>query len=153
MIMKLGPLFQISSTKTVWNAPNEGLTMTSYPVFNQTSLSRKPCITAQKLLWNAIRKSWSLFQNALWKSACNAPWRRTDDDDISGTCQHMMLHPFRSVGQYCYYLLKSSGVWNLKSNIRPILCFEPHTDIGSVFRLHILQYNAELICLKYYWGP
>jgi len=26
-------------------------------------LSRKPCIPDKKLLWNAIRKSWSLFQN------------------------------------------------------------------------------------------
>jgi len=30
---------------------------------NKTSLSRKPCIPDEKLLWNAIKKSWSLFQN------------------------------------------------------------------------------------------
>jgi len=31
-----------------------GLTMTSFPVCNKTSLSRKPCIPDIKLLWNAI---------------------------------------------------------------------------------------------------
>jgi len=39
--------------------------MTSYPACNKASgesLSREPCITDKKLLWNAIRKSWSLFQ-------------------------------------------------------------------------------------------
>jgi len=30
---------------------------------------RKPCIPYKKLLWNAIRKSWSLFQNPSWKIA------------------------------------------------------------------------------------
>jgi len=34
---------------------------------NKTSLSRKPYIRVKQLLWNAIRKSWSLFQNPSWK--------------------------------------------------------------------------------------
>jgi len=37
-----------------------GLTMTSYPVGNKTSLSRKPCIADKKILWITIMKSWSL---------------------------------------------------------------------------------------------
>jgi len=28
----------------------------------------------KKLLWNFIRKSWPLFENPSWKSACSAPW-------------------------------------------------------------------------------
>jgi len=51
--------------------------MTSYPVGNKTSLSRKPYIPDKKLQWNAIRKSWSLFQNPSWKIAWSAPLRRT----------------------------------------------------------------------------
>jgi len=43
--------------------PDGGLTMTSYPVGNKTSLSRKPYIADKKLQWNAVRKSWSLFRN------------------------------------------------------------------------------------------
>jgi len=39
--------------------PRGGLTKTSCPIDNRTSLSRKLCITAEKLLWNAIMKSWS----------------------------------------------------------------------------------------------
>jgi len=38
--MKLGSLFKILSTKTVWKAPSGGLIMTSYPVGNKTLLSR-----------------------------------------------------------------------------------------------------------------
>jgi len=43
--------------------PGGGQMMTSYPVCNKTSLSWKPCIPDKTLglLWNAIRKSWSLF--------------------------------------------------------------------------------------------
>jgi len=42
-------------------APYGGeITMTSYPAFNKTSLSWKPCIPDKKFLWTAIRKSWSL---------------------------------------------------------------------------------------------
>jgi len=57
-------------------APHGGeITMTScpacnisYPACNKTrSLSRKPCIPDKKLIWNAIRKAWSLFQNPSWK--------------------------------------------------------------------------------------
>jgi len=58
--------------------------MTSHPVWNKTTLSRKPCIPDIKLRWNAIRNSCSLFQNPTWKCACSAPRRRTDDDNISG---------------------------------------------------------------------
>jgi len=49
-----------SVMKNRLNAPPGGeITMTSYPVGNKTSLSQKPCIPDKKLLWNAIRKSWS----------------------------------------------------------------------------------------------
>jgi len=72
------------ATKLCETPPNGGLTMMSYPVCNKTSLPRKPCITAEELLWNAIRKSWSLFQNPACKIACSTPWWRTDDDVISG---------------------------------------------------------------------
>jgi len=61
-----------------------GLTMTPYPPFNKTSLSRKPCIADKKLLWITIRKSWSLFQNPSWKISWIALWRRNHDDVISG---------------------------------------------------------------------
>jgi len=50
--------------------------MTSYPVCNKTSLSRIPCMVTKKLLWNAMRKSWSLFQNPSCKIAWSAPWQR-----------------------------------------------------------------------------
>jgi len=56
----------------------------SYSACNKTSLSRKPYIPDKNLLRTAIRKSWSLFQNPSWKCAWSAPWRRTDDDVISG---------------------------------------------------------------------
>jgi len=39
--------------------PSGEITMTSYPVDNETPLSRKPCIPDKKLLWITIRKSWS----------------------------------------------------------------------------------------------
>jgi len=64
--------------------PGGEITMTSYPACNKTSLSRKPCIPDNNLLWNVIRKSWALFQNPSWKFAWSAPWRRTDDDVTSG---------------------------------------------------------------------
>jgi len=38
-------------------------------------ISRKPCIPDKKLLWNTVRKSWSLFQNPSWKIAWSAPGR------------------------------------------------------------------------------
>jgi len=40
--------------------------------FAITSLSRKPFIKAKKLLWNAIRKSFWLFQTPSWKNTCGA---------------------------------------------------------------------------------
>jgi len=64
--------------------PGREITMTSYPACNKTSLSRKRCIADKKLLWFAIRKSWSLFQNLSWKIAWSATWRRNHDDVISG---------------------------------------------------------------------
>jgi len=60
--------------------PSGEITMTSYPVCNKTSISRKPCIPDKMLLWNVIRKSWSLFQNASWKIPCSTPWWRNHDD-------------------------------------------------------------------------
>jgi len=47
--------------------------MTSYPACNTTSLSRKPCIRDKKLIWNTIRKSWTLFQNPSWKISLKRP--------------------------------------------------------------------------------
>jgi len=44
MIMKLGSLFQIPSTKPCETPPSGEITMTLYPVGNKTSLSRKLCI-------------------------------------------------------------------------------------------------------------
>jgi len=38
----------------------EKIMMTSYPACNKTLLSQKPCIRDTKLLWNTIRKLWSL---------------------------------------------------------------------------------------------
>jgi len=64
--------------------PSEEITMTSYPPCNKTSLSRKSCIPDNKLIWNTIKKSWSHYQNPLWKIAWNTPWQRNHDDVISG---------------------------------------------------------------------
>jgi len=61
-----------------------GLTMTSYPVGNKTSLSRQPCIPDKTLLRITLRKPWSLFQNRSWKFARSASWRRNHDDVITG---------------------------------------------------------------------
>jgi len=60
------------------------ITTTSHPAWNKTTLSRKPCILDKKLLRNAIRKSWSLFQNPSCKIAWSAPWRSNHDDVIAG---------------------------------------------------------------------
>jgi len=79
-----GHSFRIRHKNSPEAPPGGGLTMTSYPVGNKTSLSRKPCIADKKLLWNAIRKSWSLLQNSSWKIAWNAPWRQNHDDVLSG---------------------------------------------------------------------
>jgi len=43
--------------------PSGDITMTSHQVGNKTSLSQIPCIPDEQLLWNAINKSRSLFQN------------------------------------------------------------------------------------------
>jgi len=63
-----GRSFRIRHKKSPGAPPGGEITMTSYPACNKTSLSRKPCIADKTLLWNAIRKSWSLLQNPLWKS-------------------------------------------------------------------------------------
>jgi len=52
--------FRIRQEKSREVPPGGGLTMTSYPIGNKTSLSRKPCIADKKLLWITIMKSWSL---------------------------------------------------------------------------------------------
>jgi len=59
------------------------ITMTSYQIGNRISWSGK-FWSHTNLLWNAIMKSWSQFQNSSWKTAWSAPWWRTDDDFISG---------------------------------------------------------------------
>jgi len=79
-----GRSFRIRHENVRAAPPGGGLAMTSYLVENKTSSSRRPCIADKKLLWNAVRKSWLLFQNPSWKRACSAPWLRTDDDLISG---------------------------------------------------------------------
>jgi len=84
-IWNWGRSFEFRQQNLFETPPSGEITMTSYPVYNiKTSLSRKPCIQDEKLLWNAIRKSWSLFQNPSWKIAWSAPWRRNHDDVISG---------------------------------------------------------------------
>jgi len=65
--------FRISHEKSPDAPPSEEITMTSYPVCNETSLSRKPCIPDEKLLWNAMRKSRSLVQNPSWKISWSDP--------------------------------------------------------------------------------
>jgi len=57
-----GRSFKIRHKKSP-EAPTGVEIMTSYPAWNKTSLYRKPCIAAKKLLWITIRKFWSLFQN------------------------------------------------------------------------------------------
>jgi len=79
-----GRSFKIIHEKSPEAPPGGEIAMTSYPVGNKTSLSRKPCIPDKKLLWKAIRKSWSLFQNPSYKIAWSASWRIIHDDVISG---------------------------------------------------------------------
>jgi len=67
--IKSWSLFQNPSWKSPEAPPGGEITMTSYPVWNKASLSRKPCIPDKKLLWNAISKSWSVFPNSSWKIA------------------------------------------------------------------------------------
>jgi len=68
-----GPSFRIRHENLPEAPPGGEITMTSYLAINETSLSRKPCIPDEQLLRNAIRKSWSLCQNPLWKFAWSAP--------------------------------------------------------------------------------
>jgi len=79
-----GRSFRIRHEKKPETPPGGGITMTSYPVCNKTSLSRKSCIPDTNLLWNAIRESWSLSQNPSSKIAWSAPWRKNHDNIISG---------------------------------------------------------------------
>jgi len=67
LLVRHGRPFRIRHDYSREAQPGGGLTTTSYPVGNKTSLSRKPCIEDKKLLWNVIRKSWSLFKNQAWK--------------------------------------------------------------------------------------
>jgi len=55
-----GSSYRIRHGKLPETPPSGGLTMTSCPVGNKTSLSQKPCIADKKLLWITIMKSWSL---------------------------------------------------------------------------------------------
>jgi len=64
-----GRSFRIRHEKLPEAPPSGGNTITSYPACNKTSLSRKPCILDKQLVWNAIRKSWPLFQNLSSKIA------------------------------------------------------------------------------------
>jgi len=80
-IGKSWSIFQNPLCKIAWSAPGREITMTSYPAFNKTSFSWKPCIPDKKLLWNTIRKSSSLFHNPsckiVWSSpqAAKSRWR------------------------------------------------------------------------------
>jgi len=65
--------FTIRHEKSPVALPSEEVTMTSYPACNKTSLSRKLCIPDKKLLWNAIRKSRSLFRNPSRKNLLKRP--------------------------------------------------------------------------------
>jgi len=69
-IWKSWSLLQNPSWIIAWNAPLAAKSRWRHIrlACNKTSLSRKPCIPDQDLLWNAIGKSWSLFQNPSWKS-------------------------------------------------------------------------------------
>jgi len=82
-----GCSFRIRHENSPVAPPDGEITMTLYPVGNQTSLSRKPCIPDKKFIWNGIRKSWSLFHNPSYKIGWSAPWRINHDDVISGCNQ------------------------------------------------------------------
>jgi len=63
--------------------PSVETTMTSYPlVIKPRYLGNH--VSHTKLLWNTIRKSWSLVHNPSWKFAGSAPWRINHDNVISG---------------------------------------------------------------------
>jgi len=78
-----GHTFRIHNEKSPEALPGGEIMMTSYPACNKTSLYRKPCTPDKKLLWNTMRKSWSLFQNPSWKIVWSVPCRRNHDDVIS----------------------------------------------------------------------
>jgi len=61
----LGHSFRIRHAISCEAPPGGDNTITLYPVCNNTSLSRKPCIADKKLLLNAFMKSWSL-SNLSW---------------------------------------------------------------------------------------
>jgi len=98
MIMKLGSLFQIPSTKTETPASG-GQTMTSYPVCNKTWLSGKPCITAEKLLWNAIRMSYGHSFRICHKNCVQRSHARDWCDVIFGW-QHNLVFSETMHGSY-----------------------------------------------------
>jgi len=86
-----GRSFRIRHQKSPEAPPSGEIAMTSYPACNKTSLSPKPCITDKKVLWNTIRKSWSLSQKPSWKIAWSAPLRRNHDDVISALQLNLII--------------------------------------------------------------
>jgi len=68
-----GRSFKIRNGKLPQTPPGGEITMASYPACNKTLFSRKPCIEDKTLLWNAITKSWSLFQNPVMKNGVEPP--------------------------------------------------------------------------------
>jgi len=64
----MGCSFKLRYEKSPEEPPGRGLTMTSCPVCNKTSSSRKPCIADKKLQWITIMKSWS-FSNFYKKNS------------------------------------------------------------------------------------
>jgi len=86
-----GRSFRIHRGISLETLPSGEITMTSYPVCNKTSSSLKPCIPGEKLLWNAIRKSRSLFHNPSWNIAWSAPRWRNHDDVISGLQYNLII--------------------------------------------------------------
>jgi len=45
----------------------------------------------KKLVWCAIRKSWSIFQNPLWKNLMKRPWQKNHDDVIYVVFHSMLM--------------------------------------------------------------
>jgi len=68
-----GRSFRIRHEKSPEAPLSWEIMMTSYPVGNETLLSRKLCIPDKKLIWNTIRKSWSHFQNPSCKNRVKHP--------------------------------------------------------------------------------
>jgi len=86
-----GRSFRIRHKKLPEAPPSGEIMITSYPVGNETLLSRKLCILDKKLLKNAIRKYWSLCQNQSWKFAWSALLRRNHDDVMSGLQYNLVI--------------------------------------------------------------